>query len=115
MGAGAAGRLSSLLALEIELAGRAPANREGVASADPADEHGEPALGCATHPRRTAQAWVSPRSINRPPVHGETTWTALSGVEDLSAKPRSGHCRHGYVRRPEHWLQTAVWLRDCTD
>ena len=43
------GRLSPLLALEIELAGRAPANRDRIARADPADEHGEPALGCATH------------------------------------------------------------------
>src|SRR3984893_3402725 len=24
-------------------------------------------------------------------------------------------CRHGPVRGPDHWLQTAVWLRDCTD
>ena len=31
----------------------------GVGSrAHPADEHREPALGRATHPRRTAQAWV---------------------------------------------------------
>src|ERR1700736_5779039 len=37
--------------------GGPPANRDGIARADPADEHGEPALGCATHPRRT-QAWV---------------------------------------------------------
>src|SRR5258707_7169601 len=57
-GAVASGRLSSLLALEIELAGRAPANRDRIARADPANEHGEPALGCATYPRRTAQAWV---------------------------------------------------------
>ena len=50
----ASGRLSPLLVLEIALAGRAPANRDGAARADPADEHGEPALGCAAHPRRTA-------------------------------------------------------------
>src|ERR1700676_4283088 len=54
----ASGRLSSLLALEIELAGRAPANRDRVAGTDQADQHREPALGCATHSRRTAQAWV---------------------------------------------------------
>ena len=35
-----------------------------------------------------------------------------SGVEDLFAQPRSGHCRHGFVRGPDHWLQTAVWLCD---
>src|SRR6185503_18242350 len=33
----ASGRLSSLLALEIELAGRAPANRNRIADADQAD------------------------------------------------------------------------------
>src|ERR1700740_2627417 len=54
----ASGRLSSLLALEIELAGRAPANRNRIAGTDQADQHGEPALGCATHSRRTAEAWV---------------------------------------------------------
>jgi hypothetical protein len=61
-----------------------------------------------THPRRTAQAWTQRRSINRRDVHGRATWTSQSGVEDLSAKPRSGHCRHGLVRGPDHWLRTAV-------
>src|ERR1700742_139091 len=31
-------------------------------------------------------------------------------MADLSAKPRSGHCRHGSVCRFDHWLQNAVWL-----
>jgi hypothetical protein len=61
---------ASLLALEIELAGRAPGNRDRIARADPADEHGEPTLGCATYSRRTAQAWIQRRSINRRQVHG---------------------------------------------
>jgi hypothetical protein len=26
-------------------------------------------------------------------------------MADLSAKPRSGHCRHGSVRGPDHWLE----------
>jgi hypothetical protein len=51
-------RLSSLLALEIALTRRAPANRDRTARLDPADELGEFALGCAAHSRRTAQAWV---------------------------------------------------------
>jgi hypothetical protein len=38
-GALASGRLSPLLALEIALAGRAPANRDRTTCADPADEH----------------------------------------------------------------------------
>src|SRR5258706_8352363 len=75
----ASGRLSSLLALDIELAGRAPANRDRIARADPADEHGEPALGCATYPRRTAQAWIQRRSINRRQVHGQTTGATHQG------------------------------------
>jgi hypothetical protein len=33
-----------------------------------------------------------------------------SPSEDLFAKPRSGHCRNGFVRDPDHQLQTAVWL-----
>src|ERR1700674_186746 len=58
VGALASGRLSPLLALEIALTRRAPANRDRTARADPPDERGEFALGCAAHSRRTAQAWV---------------------------------------------------------
>ena len=41
-----------------ELAGRAPADSDRAACADTASQHGESTLGCTTHPRRTAQAWV---------------------------------------------------------
>ena len=51
-------RLSLLLALEVASTGRATADRSGMARADQADQQGEPALGCAAHPRRTAQARV---------------------------------------------------------
>src|SRR6478672_12494272 len=51
----AQGRLSSLLALEIASTGRAAANRDGAARADPADEYREPTLGRAPHSRRAAQ------------------------------------------------------------
>src|SRR5260370_13165228 len=54
----ASGRLSPLLALGIASTGRATADRDRIARADPADEHGKFALGCAAHPRRTAQARV---------------------------------------------------------
>src|ERR1700732_2731656 len=95
--------------------GGPPANRDGIARADPADEHGEPALGCATYPRRTAQAWIQRRSINRRQVHGQTTGATQPGMANLSAKTCSRPCRHGPVSGPDHWLQTAVWLGDCTD
>src|ERR1700686_2605065 len=57
-GALASGRLSPLLALEIASTGRATADRDRIARADPADEHGEFSLGCAAHPWRAAQARV---------------------------------------------------------
>src|ERR1700732_1060914 len=54
----ASGRLSQLLALAVAHSGRATADRDRAARADRADERREPALGSATHPRRTAQARV---------------------------------------------------------
>ena len=54
----ASGWLSPLLALAIASTGRATADRGGIACADPADDHGEFALGSATYSRRTAQARV---------------------------------------------------------
>src|ERR1700730_16862794 len=49
----AQGRLSLLLALEVAPIGRATADRHEAMRVDPADEHGEFALGRATHSRRT--------------------------------------------------------------
>src|SRR5712672_3046972 len=51
----AQGRLSLLLALEVALSGRAAADRDGPARADPADERRKSSLGRATHSRRTPQ------------------------------------------------------------
>src|SRR3981081_586248 len=51
----ASDRLSPLLALEIASTRRATADRGGIARTDPADEHGEFALGCAAPPPRTTQ------------------------------------------------------------
>src|SRR5262249_30471633 len=35
-------------------------------------------------------------SLNRGrQVHGQASWGSKSGMADLSAEPRSGHCRHG--------------------
>ena len=41
---------------KIASTGRAVADQVRIARADPADEPGEPALGCAAHPWRAAQA-----------------------------------------------------------
>src|ERR1700723_3971876 len=81
----AQGRLSLLLALEIASTGRAATDRNGAAGADPANEHGEPALGCASHPRRTAQARVRDRAVERRQVHGQAARATQPGVADLLA------------------------------
>ena len=46
----------SVLALEIPIPGRPAANRRRPAGADRADQHGQSAVGRATHPWRVAQA-----------------------------------------------------------
>src|SRR3984893_11483722 len=111
----AQGRLSLLLALEIASTGRAATNRHGAARADPASELGEPGLGA---PRihgellklrfEVAQSSVARYLVKRrgPPTQGWRTFLR-NHAPDI--------CRHGPVRGPDHWLQTAVWLRDCTD
>jgi hypothetical protein len=63
----ASGWVLSLLALEIELAGRAPANRDRIARADPADEHGERALGA-------------------PRIHGELLKLGFSAAQSTVAR-----------------------------
>src|SRR5450631_1677263 len=50
--------LSLLLALEVTIFGRPAADRGRAAHVDPADEHGEPSMGRATHSRRTSQTRV---------------------------------------------------------
>src|SRR3954462_8129307 len=42
----------------VTIFGRSAADRDGTARVDPADEQRKSALGRATHPRRTSQAWV---------------------------------------------------------
>ncbi len=59
--------------------GRATADRGRIARADPAGEHGEFALACAAHPRRTAEARVELAQAKymvkhrRPPSRGWRT------------------------------------------
>jgi hypothetical protein len=54
----ASGRLSALLAVEVEKPGRPAADLSRVAGLDPAHEPSEHALGCSAHSWRVAQAWV---------------------------------------------------------
>jgi hypothetical protein len=87
----ASDRLSLLLAAEIIVTGRAAADRNGIAGADPADEHRESTLGRAAHPRRTGQARLSRRSASR------NTWSSdvdsLTRNDALSASIPVAFCR----------------------
>ena len=61
-------RLSALLALALEI--WTALSRARGARTDPADEQGQPALGCAAHPRRVVKARYRDQSSDRRQVHG---------------------------------------------
>jgi hypothetical protein len=54
---------------------------------DQADEHREPALGSAAHPRRTAQAWLRGRPVDSRQVHGQTPLPSTSSSQVTEAFP----------------------------
>ena len=70
---------SLLLAFEITATSRRTASSSGAAGPDTTNECGEPAVGCASHPRRTAQAGVRGFSIQRRQTHGQATGAAEPG------------------------------------
>jgi len=73
--------------------GRAAKDRSRAARIDPAHEHGKFALGCLTDPRRAVDARFRSRSVDGVEIHGATTQTTVSNLEDVSAQPRRGDCR----------------------
>src|SRR5215467_1322762 len=73
------------IALENALAGRASADPDRAACANMANEHGESALGRATHSRRTAQARVSSCAVECRQIHGQAAWAAKPRMVHLSA------------------------------
>src|ERR1700731_4830184 len=81
----ASGRLSSLLALEIELAGRAPANRNRIAGTDQADQHGEPALGCCVKKTRERHAV---RKMKEDPSEPSCRGRLQTAISCFGQKPR---------------------------
>ena len=91
-------RISKLLAVEMAEEGRAAKGRSRAARIDPAHEHGKFALGCLTDPRRAVDARFRSRSVDGVEIHGATTQTTVSNLEDVSAQPRRGDCRDRYVR-----------------
>ena len=58
-------------ALEVAHSGRSAEDTRGDPPPDPGDEPGQPAVGCAPYPRRTAQARHRGRAVDGCQVHGE--------------------------------------------
>jgi hypothetical protein len=79
----AQGRLSLLLALEIASPGRSATNRDGPARTDPTDEHREPTLGRATHPRRPALPLLAHRVFSCGAEFGR--YRGIAGMAGLAA------------------------------
>src|SRR3974390_390948 len=46
-------------------------------------------------------------------IEAKTTRVAKAGMAHLPAEPRTGHCCHGPVRRPDHWLRPALCFHHC--
>src|SRR5258707_6830684 len=120
-------RLSSLLALEIELAGRAPANRNRIAGTDQADQHGEPALAPLIHGEllkpgfSVAQSTVATYMVTRrgPPSQGWRTFLRNHAPDiaamDLFVVPTIGFkLLYGFVIVRIH-RRDLVWINVTTN
>src|SRR6266851_847658 len=77
----------SVLTVEIPLSWRPTEDRCGTARADPSDERGKSAVGCAAHPWRAAQARLRGLAIQRREVQGQAMWAAVPGMAHLPARP----------------------------
>ena len=80
-GALASSGLSPLLAVEVELAGRAAADRGRAARFDPTNEHREPDLGCTAYSWRVAQARLFGRTVDGGQIHGQAIGAVKPGIE----------------------------------
>src|ERR1700688_267281 len=81
----AQGRLSLLLALEIASTGRAPTDRNGAARADPANEHGESALGRCVKKTRERHAV---RKMKEDPSEPSCRGRLQTAISCFGQKPR---------------------------
>src|SRR5215831_139260 len=82
----------SMVALEIATARRSTKDTCGGPPADLRDEPREPAMGSATHPRRTPQAWHRCRSDHGSEIYVEETAAPITRLEDLSSQSCRGRC-----------------------
>src|SRR6202011_2377508 len=75
-----------LLALEIPPRRRPSKDRLRDASADPADEPREPAVGRTADPRRIVDAWHRSRGIDGRQVYDSASPTTVPRLEDFPAQ-----------------------------
>ena len=98
--------------LEIMRARRPAKDTGGHSPTHSRHERREPALGSATDPWRTAQAWHRCRADHRGKIHGQEKAAAIAGLEDLSAQSCRRHCVDGFVRSPDDLVSAVVWTSD---
>ena len=78
--------------------------------ADPTDVDGQPTLGCATHPRRVAEARYRSQPSNRVQVQGQARQTTIAVLAHIPGQPRQGHRLNRLLHRTHGNLQSAVRL-----
>lgn len=104
---------SVVLALKVQVEGRATQNAPGNPSPCPGDENCQPIVGRTPDPRGTAQTRYQRRSNNRHQIHETARKTPFAGVEDVLKAPSRRHRCHGSVRRTDDLVQAALWT--CGD
>src|ERR1700722_9738086 len=105
-------RLPFILAMEIESAGWQADSAVGDTQAYPRDEHCQSAVGSASDPWRTPQAWRRYRTDQRGQVHGLATRPAIPRLEDVPSQSCRRHRRDGSVRRTDNLISSALWIAD---
>src|SRR5215470_5127904 len=100
----------SVVALEVATARRSTKDTCGGPPADLRDEPREPAMGSATHPRRTPQAWHRCRSDHGGEIYVEETAAPITRLEDLSSQSCRGRCVDRPVCRADDLVSAVVWI-----
>src|SRR5262245_48769251 len=94
--------------MEVAFTGRSAQGADRDPQPDPADQRGEPAVGCAARSWRTAEAEDRGRAVDGCQVHGQTPARVGSDVEDLPAQPCGWPWVHGLPRGSDDQLSIAV-------
>src|SRR5438445_3384381 len=74
---------------------------------------GEPALGCATHPRRIAEARVRRLAAHRGAAYAASPETTIADMEDVPPKPRRRPCLSRFLRRADCHSESSTCSWSC--